>query len=161
MRLSDRLHQPHFVSPAQEAMLNVLVTASWLEGEVSRLLASSNVTQSQFNVLRILRGSHPSPLTCSDIGSRLVERTPDVTRLLDRLEKAGLLTRCRSENDRRVVQVCISEKGLALLKQLDPAIGALHEKLAGLMTEEEFQTLNVLLEKLRADELADGENCGC
>ncbi len=141
-------------------MLNVLVTSSWLGGEVAQVLAGFDVTHTQYNVLRILRGSHPEPLTCSAIGSRLVERTPDVTRLLDRLERADLLQRRRAEHDRRVVEVGITPKGMALLERIDPQIAGLQEKLGEVMTPQEFETLNALLEKLRTLEMSSEMVCG-
>lgn len=160
MRLKERLRQARFTSPAQEALLNVLVTGAWLNGEFACTLAAHDVTQAQYNVLRILRGSHPEPLTCSAIGERLVDRTPDVTRLLDRLERSGLLRRRRAEHDRRVVEVGITDAGLSLLEKLDPPVEALHARLGDGMTDEEFQTLSTLLEKLRAQEPADPVRCG-
>ena len=153
VRLSERLRQDRFASPAQEALLNVLVTASWIQGEVARALAPHGVTPAQYNVLRILRGSLPRPLPCAAIGERLIERTPDVTRLLDRLERAGWLTRKRAGHDRRVVEVGITQTGLDLLARADPSVTAFIEGQFGApLSEEEFNTLSRLLERLRVTE---------
>lgn len=154
MKLSELIQQDHFASPAQEAMLNVMVTSSWLLGVLSEAMAPYGVTPAQYNVLRILRGSHPKRLTCSDIGARLLDRTPDVTRLLNRLQRSGLIHRARAEHDRRVVQVGITEQGLALLNKMDDPITGVHQNLGRHLSPDEYVTLNDLLERLRTDQEA-------
>ena len=151
MTLADLIQQPRFESPAQEAVLNVLATEAWLSGRIAAAFAPHGVTPAQFNVLRILRGHHPVPMTCSQIGSRLLDRTPDVTRLLTRLEHAGLITRTRAARDRRAVEVAVTPAGLATLDALDgPArdeIDAATRHLAA----DDLATLSRLLERLRED----------
>ncbi len=159
MRLQERLHQARFASPAQEAMLNVLVTGAWLSGEIACALAAAGVTHAQYNVLRILRGSHPTPLTCSAIGERLIDRTPDVTRLLDRLERGGFLHRARASHDRRVVEVGITQAGLDLVATLDAPMQQFMDKLEGQLTPDECGALSALLEKMRASESAERPAC--
>lgn len=151
MRLADRLHQSRFVSNAQEALLNVLTTSAWLQGELARLLAPHGVTPAQYNVLRILRGSHPDPLPCSIVGDRLLDRTPDVTRLLDRIQRAGLLERRRAAHDRRVVEVRITDAGMEKLAALDPVLSAFDQTLGARLSEDEARTLSDLLDKMRGD----------
>ncbi len=152
MKLSERIKQRHFVSPAQEALLNILVTSSWLLNELSALMAPFGVTPTQYNVLRILRGSHPGKLTCTEVGRRMLDRTPDVTRLLNRLERAGLVTRNRSSHDKRVVEVGITEKGLELLARMQPVVDAAQERLMRRLSPEELRLLSELLDRLRVDE---------
>lgn len=152
MRLSERLHQRRFASNAQEAVLNVITTNAWLQGEIAKALAPHGITTAQYNVLRILRGSHPDPLPCASVGERLLERTPDVTRLLDRIQKAGLLVRARAEHDRRVVEVHITEAGLAKLAALDPVMHAFNERLHERLNEAEARVLSDLLDKMRGDD---------
>ena len=152
MKLADLIRQPEFASPAQEAVLNTIATASWVSGELAAALAPHGITLAQYNVLRILRGAHPGPHTCSEVGHRLVDRTPDVTRLLDRLERMGLVARCRAAHDRRVVEVSITEAGLALLAGLDAPVEAALERLARHLGPRELRTLSALLEKLRTDQ---------
>jgi DNA-binding MarR family transcriptional regulator len=153
VRLSERLRQERFASNAQEALLNVLVTASWIQGEIARALSPHGITPAQYNVLRILRGSHPRPLPCAAIGERLIERTPDVTRLLDRLERAGWLTRQRAGHDRRVVEVAISDQGLSLLSRTDPDVADfMDSRFGGALSPDELSTLSGLLERLREAE---------
>jgi DNA-binding MarR family transcriptional regulator len=152
MKLSDLIKQEHFASPAQEAMFNVMVTSSWLFGEMAAAMAPHGITPAQYNVLRILRGSHPKTLTCSAIGERLLDRTPDVTRLLNRLERNGLIQRERAEHDRRVVEVVITPRGLDLLDRLRPDIEAATERLTCHLTPDEHGHLSALLERLRTDQ---------
>ena len=102
MKLSDLIKQEQFESPDQEALLNVLVTSSWILTALAATMAPYGVTPAQYNVLRILRGSHPQRLTCSALGQRLLDRTPDVTRLLNRLERHGLIHRV--EDQARAIQ---------------------------------------------------------
>ncbi len=152
MKLSERIKQARFASPAQEALLNILVTSSWVLSELSALMAPFGVTPTQYNVLRILRGSHPEKLPCSEIGRRMLDRMPDVTRLLNRLERAGLVTRTRSSHDRRVVEVGITEKGLELLARMQPVVDEAQERLMRRLSPEELRLLSDLLDRLRADE---------
>ncbi|NNF58862.1 MAG: MarR family transcriptional regulator [Rhodothermaceae bacterium] len=152
MHLSELIHQPQFSSAAQEALLNVLVTESWVTSEFAATLAPLEITPAQYNVLRILRGTHPRPQTCSDIAERLLDRTPDVTRLLVRLERAALIARCRAEHDRRVVEVSITDKGLDLLSRLDDPMDQAIGRLTRHLSDEELQTLSSLLDRLRTDQ---------
>ena len=120
--IKERIKQRRaFASPEQEAMLGIRMVASRLLAPWEKFLdAQAGLTTSQFNVLRILRGSHPAPLTCGDIGERTIAREPDITRLIDRLDARGLVKRTRSEEVRRVVEVHITPKGLDVLRELDP-----------------------------------------
>ena len=152
MTLSDLIQQTTFDAPHTESLLNVIVTASWIESEIGAALAPHGVTHSQYNVLRILRGRHPDCYTCSDIGSRLLDRTPDVTRLLVRLEQRGLLHRQRAEHDRRVVQVTLSDAGLALLADLDEPVREVGQRIGQHLSDEEHRTLSALLERMRTDQ---------
>ena len=152
MKLADLIQQSSFASPAHEAILNVMATASWAQGEINAALSPHGVTQAQYNVLRILRGNHPNCYTCSDVGSRLLDRTPDVTRLLVRLEQRGLIHRQRAEHDRRVVEVTITKEGLALLDTLEEPIRATMERVSSHLSDDQHRTLSDLLETLRTDQ---------
>ncbi len=153
MKLTELIKQEHFGSAGQEALLNVIVTSAWLTGELGSTMAPYGVTLAQYNVLRILRGSHPKTLTCSDIGERLLDRTPDVTRLLNRLQRSGLIHRERAAHDRRVVEVGITEKGLTLLAEMEDDIEAMERRLTEHLSAEEHAHLNHLLERLRTDQV--------
>lgn len=152
MTLAELIQQSEFESPALESLLNVVVTASWMNGEMNAALSPHGITQAQYNVLRILRGQHPKCYTCSDIGSRLLDRTPDVTRLLVRLEQRGLIERERAEYDRRVVEVTISEAGLALLAELDAPVREATRRIGRHLSDDEHRQLSALLERLRTDQ---------
>ena len=156
MKLSELIKQDRFRSSGQEAMLNVLVTSSWITSAMAAAMAPYGITPAQYNVLRILRGSHPETLTCSELGARLLDRTPDVTRLLNRLERNGLIRRERASHDRRVVEVGIAEEGLALLERMHDDVEAVQERITGPLSPEEHARLITLLERLRANQGADG-----
>jgi len=152
--LSDLIQQDTFASLEQEALLNVLATASWISGELTAAMAPHGVTQAQYNVLRILRGRHPERYACSEIGERLLDRTPDVTRLLVRLEARGLVKRERAEHDRRVVEVHITPEGLDVLSRLDAPVSEAIERLGRHLTDDQLSQLSGLLETLRTDQEA-------
>lgn len=152
MKLSELIRQDHFASTGQEAMFNVIVTGSWLLGELAGVMAPYGITPAQYNLLRILRGSHPHKLRCSDIGARLLDRTPDVTRLLNRLERNDLVHRSRADYDRRVVEVGITGAGLALLERMDGNVESAVEHLTSHLTRDEHRHLCALLERLRTDQ---------
>ncbi len=147
--LANLIKQDRFASPAHEALLNVMVTHPYVMGALAEVMGDFDLTPAQYNVLRILRGSHPERATCSYIGERLMDRTPDVTRLLDRLGAAGLVDRARAKHDRRVVEVWITEAGLDRLRALDEPVDETIRALTGGLTADEQRTLSNLLEKLR------------
>lgn len=151
--LRRRLRQTRFESPVQEAILNVLVASGHLRERVDRLLASHRLTSGQFNVLRILRGATPAGLPRCEIAARMLERAPDVTRIVDRLVRSGYVERGRSEEDRRHSIATITRRGLTLLERLDPEVRASTEDLAKRITEREAETLSRLCEKLYEEEL--------
>jgi DNA-binding MarR family transcriptional regulator len=141
-----------FASLEEEALLNLLRTSDCLNRVFHLKTRAWGVTSTQYNVLRILRGAHPKGLTCSAIGSRMITAEPDITRLLTRLKALKLIRQQRDSADRRVVWTQISEKGLALLKEMDPVILRLPGDLLGQMSQAE------LTELIRLLELARGRN---
>ena len=156
MKLAELIKQAQFDSPAHEAILNVMVTSAWVTGEIAAAVAPHGITPAQYNVLRILRGSHPKKLTCTDIGERLLDRTPDVTRLLDRLERAGLTHRARAAHDRRVVEVGITAEGRALLDRMRCDVEAAQARCTAHLSEEEHHVLSRLLERMRLGQAPTG-----
>jgi len=140
-----------FESAEQEAHLNLVRTAQVLGDAFERLFKPFNLSMTQYNVLRILRGAG-EPLPCGQIGDRMVTRDPDITRLLDRLEKRGLITRERTATDRRVVLASITPEGLKLLKQLDQPVITLHQKQLGHLGKDRLKALIDLLEAAREQE---------
>ena len=141
--------QRPFDSAEQEALLNVVRTGDRLQIHFTRLFRQHELTPSQYNVLRILRGEG-RPMECMEIAERTVAVVPGITGLIDRLEKAGLVTRQQSQEDRRVYLVTITARGLKLLAGLDEPVLALHRELLGHLTQSELEQLIRLLEKARS-----------
>ena len=133
-------------------MLNILATHSWILSQMTATMAPYGITPAQYNVLRILRGSHPKTLTCSALGQRLLDRTPDVTRLLNRLDRHGFIRRARAEHDRRVVEVGLTDEGHALLSRMDDDIEAAERHLMHHLSPAEHRQLTGLLERIRTDQ---------
>ncbi|MGB9465098.1 MAG: MarR family transcriptional regulator [Candidatus Acidiferrum sp.] len=125
-------------------------TADSLGLEAEQLLKAHGLTGTQYNVLRILRGAEPDGLACSGIGERMISHDPDMTRLLDRMEKRGVITRARQTHDRRVVKTRITPAGLVLLKSLDQPVRELHTRQFRHMSAARLKTLAELLEEVRA-----------
>jgi DNA-binding MarR family transcriptional regulator len=133
----------------EEAVLLELVrTADILSRRPAELLKAAELSPTQYNVLRILRGA-AEPLTCGEIGKRMITRDPDITRLLDRLKKRGLISRRREVRDRRTVLVQITPAGLALLARLDEPIQDLHRGQLGHLGEKRLRQLSELLSACR------------
>lgn len=141
-----------FHVPEEEAYLNLSRTHAALDGRFDAFFASFGLTEPTYNVLRILRGAEDKGRMCHEIGGDMVTRVPDVTRLVDRLEKAGLATRRRCDKDRRVVHVAITGKGLDLLKAIDEPLIALHRQTLGHLSRRELAELSRLLCKARHPE---------
>jgi DNA-binding MarR family transcriptional regulator len=135
-------------SPEEAVYVDLLRTADMLSRPVSLLLKNMDLSPAQYNVLRILRGSSGG-LTCGEIGKRMITRDPDITRLLDRLEKRGVISRSREARDRRVVLTRITREGLELLAQLDQPIQEAHQALLGHLGRERIQALMSLLASCR------------
>jgi DNA-binding MarR family transcriptional regulator len=140
-----------FRSRTDEAYLNIIRTADLLRRATSEFLRPHDLTPAQYNVLRILRGSRGTPLSCGEVGSRLVTFEPDVTRLVDRLAARNLVERQRGTSDRRVVTLAITDAGLALLQQLDQSITDLHTPYLARLGDGRLDQLITLLEEVRAD----------
>ena len=148
--LRDELRQEKpFTSLYQEAYLNLVRTAAELHDAFEAMLKPHDITGTQYNVLRILRGAGPGGLCRNDIRDRMITRMPDVTRLLDRLEEAGLIGRERSGEDRRLVNTTLTKKGRALVDSLDDAVAAEHQRRFGHLTRTQLRTLVELLTLVR------------
>lgn len=148
--LQRELHQSTpFQSAAQEATISILRTADVVRRKLASAIEPRGITFQQYNVLRILRGTRAKPLTASEIGDRLIEQTPGVTRLLDRLERKEYIRRERSGEDRRVVNTWITEAGLVLLRELDAAVDQADESAVDGLAGEQLEQLVRLLEQVR------------
>lgn len=132
-----------------EVFLNLLRTADALSRAEVSLLKTHGLGVAQYNVLRILRGAGRDGLTCGDVSTRLIAKDPDVTRILDRLDRQGLIERGRHDRDRRVIRVSIAKAGLALLARLDGPLDEVHRRQLSHLSPSELRTLSALLEKAR------------
>jgi DNA-binding MarR family transcriptional regulator len=148
--LRDELRQTKpFTSLEHEAHLSVLRTAALLEGDFEQLLKPHGITGAQYNVLRILRGAEPDGLCRNEVRDRLVTRMPDVTRLLDRMEEAGLVTRERSDEDRRMVRTRLTRVGRRLVDGLDAAAAEQHARAFRHLDRQQLRALIDLLQRAR------------
>ncbi|RZK24597.1 MAG: MarR family transcriptional regulator [Hymenobacter sp.] len=151
MRLEDEIKQPIFQSDAQKAYLNVVYTAGWMGQRQAVAFKPYGLTGPQFNVLRILRGQHPLPATVALLIDRMLDKTSNASRIVDKLEEKKFVTRTVCPANRRAVDIRITETGLRLLRQIDdegladPARAGLHN-----LTATELRQLNSLLDKIRA-----------
>jgi DNA-binding MarR family transcriptional regulator len=141
-----------FASLEEEAMLNLLRTADRLIEPWERALKPMGLSPTQYNVLRILRGISPDGISCQEIARRMITRDADLTRLVDRLEKRGLVARQRQTTDRRVVHLTIAPAGLELLAQLDNAVADGNRQALGHLSPDQLRQLIELLELARESE---------
>jgi DNA-binding MarR family transcriptional regulator len=132
----------------ERLFVTILKVADSLSQDSEQLIKSTGLTTAQYNVLRILRGAEPEGLACSSIGERMISHDPDMTRLLDRMEKRSLITRERQKDDRRVVKTHITEEGLALLKKLDLPIREHHKRTFQHLSQSKLKALEQLLGEL-------------
>ena len=151
MRLEDEIKQLVFQSEAHKAFLNVMYTAGWLGQRRVSVFKPYGLTTPQYNILRILRGQHPQPATVAMLIDRMLDKTSNASRIVDKLEDKKLVTRTVCPANRRAVDIRITEAGLCLLRQIDEedvinpsAVGF------GNLTNSELHQLNMLLDKLRA-----------
>ena len=141
--------QRPFGSGEQEVFLGLLIAAARIMEPWEKFLkANASLTNNHYNVLRILRGSHPSRLACSAIADRMIARDPDITRLIDRLSRRGLVTRVRGRQDRRVVEVAITDKGREVVSSLDPHVNRMPQAMLGHLGATKRTQLVRLLEQV-------------
>jgi DNA-binding MarR family transcriptional regulator len=150
-KLKDEIRQiKPFSGLEQEVLLNIRRTSGYVEHITQQILKQQGLTDSQYNVLRILRGAGPDGLRCTEIGERMITPDPDVTRLIGRLQKRRLVARHRDTRDRRVIHIRISPAGSAILEDLDPVVEASGKEMFGHLTQDKLATLIDLLEEVRS-----------
>lgn len=147
MKLEDEI-KTTFKDERFKAMINIKFTANWMNNLQNRSLEQFGLSIPQYNILRILRGSQGDPLSVNSIRDRMVEKSPNTTRLMDKLIDKQFIERVRCDHDRRVVYVSITNEGLKLLQQMDDHFQNIDDFMSKI-TEQEANTLNVLLDKLR------------
>lgn len=150
MRLEDEIQQFKFRNQRQKMLINLIYTYNAISSKIQEFLKTESLTIQQYNILRILRGQHPNPSTNSLVKERMLDRNSDVTRIIDRMIRDGLVSRVNCESDRRRVDITITELGLEKLKRLDTMSGQMDTIASGL-SEEESAILNDMLDKLRSE----------
>lgn len=149
MSIEQDIKQTKFKSSRQKAVINILYTNSYLAEKMRDRFAKEGLTPQQFNVLRILRGSHPQPLSTLQIRERMLDKMSDTSRIVDRLVLKKLVAKCTCEQDKRLVDVSITEAGLCLLKKMD-AEEHQSDDIMQALSEEEAELLSNLLDKVRS-----------
>lgn len=150
--LHKRLVSEKFEGPFQEAILNVWVTGSFLRGIYEEVFQGEDLTLTQYNVLRILNGAHPEGYSRAELTRRMLDRAPDLTRLIDRLVRRGLVQRTRSETDGRQSIARITPRGRQLLAVMHPRVRAMEKSLVERLSETEARELSRLCEAIYGDE---------
>lgn len=149
MSLEEELKQARFTNEHQKAMVNILFTGSWLTGKNNTFFKKFNISPEQFNVLRILRGSHPKPLRLADISDRMIEKNSNCTRLVEKLRQKKLVDRQLCKSNRRQVDISVTSQGLKLLAEIDQDNDML-QSFQKALSKTEAMELNRILDKLRA-----------
>ncbi|MBK7868449.1 MAG: MarR family transcriptional regulator [Ignavibacteriales bacterium] len=148
MRLEDEIKQKKFKNEFQKTAVNLIYTSNWIEAKFAPWMKEFGLTVQQFNILRILRGQYPTPATINLLKERMLDKMSDASRLVDRLLEKGLLSRQVCDNDRRRVDILITQEGLDLLEKIDGHEQKFYTELNNL-TADEAQALNSLLDKFR------------
>jgi DNA-binding MarR family transcriptional regulator len=149
MKLSDEIKQAEFPDAHTEAVLNLHFTSHWLYRLLQDQLKDFDISSEQYNILRILRGNRGGTYNLCELQGRMLNRTANATRLVEKLRKRGLVSRHPSEEDRRRVDIAITGQGLSLLAEMDPPTAEMNRRTAQALTSEEARTLTRLLERLR------------
>jgi len=148
MGLEQDIRQSKFRNEHQKAGINVLYTYGWIMERTKELFATEDITPQQFNILRILRGSHPEPLSTLQIRERMLDKMSDTSRIVDRLIAKGLVKKGTCKADRRLVDVMITDRGKKLLERLDKRQDDL-DNITGNLSAKEAAMLSELLDKIR------------
>ena len=149
MGIDQDILQTKFRNEHQKATINLLFTYNWITERTKELFASEDVTPQQFNILRILRGSYPKPLSTLQIRERMIDKMSDTSRIVDRLITKGLVKKGVCKDDRRLVDVMITDKGKKLLERLDSRQDEM-DNIIGNISKKEAIQLSELLDKIRA-----------
>ena len=148
--IEEEIKQKKFPNIYVKTDVNLLFTCGWLQNEQTRFFKKYGLSMQQYNVLRILRGSHPKPVMLSQITARMIDKMSNATRLVEKLKQKDLVTRELNEKSRRQVDICITEKGLKLLSKIDDAMNAQMPPAHYVnVTKDELDQLNLILDKIR------------
>jgi len=149
MKIEDAIQQKQFISEFQKAHINVLYTASFLNQKMLKALKPFHISPQQFNILRILRGRYPEPASVKLLTEKMIDKTSNASRLVEKLRSKGFVAREASDDDRRKVDVQITKAGLELIERASVAIEQMIQNYGASITPEEAAVLNEMLDKLR------------
>lgn len=149
MGIDQDILQAKFRNEHQKATINLLYTYNWITERTKEFFASEDITPQQFNILRILRGSHPQPLSTLQIRERMLDKMSDTSRIVDRLVGKGLVKKATCKDDRRLVDVMITDKGRKMLERLDDRENEI-DNIIGNLSRKEAILLSELLDKIRS-----------
>jgi DNA-binding MarR family transcriptional regulator len=148
MKIDDEISQKKFRNSKQKAVVNILFTSSWLQLRIKDFMKGDDITPQQYNVLKILKGQFPTPVTTSLIRERMLDKMSDVSRIVSRLQEKDLVSVCRSCHDKRLVDIVIADKGIKLIEKIDGDSNYM-DNMIGKLSEEEAEQLSTLLDKIR------------
>jgi DNA-binding MarR family transcriptional regulator len=149
MSIEKDIQQAKFITSRHKALVNILFTYGWELERIKKIVETENITHQQYNILRILRGSYPNPLSTLQIRERMLDKMSDTSRMVDRLIIKHLAVKTVSRKDRRLVDVVISEEGLTLLKKIEARVDIVSEVMSN-VSEDEAEQLSNLLDKVRS-----------
>lgn len=150
MRLEEAIKQSKFASERQKLILNLMYTYNWIEEPIRKVVAEYKITIPQYNILRILNGSSPKPLSPADIKSVMLHKKSDLTRMLDRMVSKELIDRVICPSNRRKMDITITKEGIALISEIHPKIQAASgDRIFDAISEEEAKDANDIIDKMR------------
>ena len=149
MKIEQSIKQSKFESPFQKAVINIIYTANWLRDQQTELFKQHDILPQHYNVLRIVNGKHPKSVSPGDIKEVMLDKGNDVTRLVDKLVKMGLLKRSLCEENRRKIDIHLTDKGVKFLKEISEPMRKQYNNIKKVLSEKEAENLSNLLDKLR------------
>lgn len=149
MKIEKAINQASFDSSIQKAVINLVYTSNWMRDKQNKLFKPHGILPQHFNVLKILKGKHPELVSPSYIKEVMLDKAPDLTRLVDKLVQKGWVWRQQCENNRRMVEIGLTEKGIRFLEKLNTEVKANAELIHNRLSESEAEQLSDLLDKLR------------
>lgn len=152
MKIEDAIKQKKFKSDFEKMIVNIIYTSRWIEYEQSSLFKKYEITQPQYNLLRILKGQYPKAASVNLLIDRMLDKNSNASRIVETLRKKGFVERRECQDDRRKVDVIISDLGIERLEEATKELDKLHAKQKESLSKEEIETLNELLDKLRINQ---------
>lgn len=149
MSLEKDIKQKAFRTSSQRMMINLIYTGNWINSLIGKALKPYGISLQQYNVLRILKGQYPNPTTVLSITERMLDKMSNASRLVDKLLEKGYVERTPCEDDRRKVDIIITEKGLELLSELNDVILNIEAQLSNGLSDNELEMINSVLDKVR------------